>query len=365
MTWLVLAAVVFLAYSNGSNDNFKGVATIYGSGTASYRKSLAWATATTLAGSLLALALAASLVKTFSARGLVPDAVAASPAFLGAAALGAAVTVLLATRLGLPVSTTHALTGALAGAGFVAVGTQVNLGVLGRSFFLPLLVSPVVAVALAAIGYPVARATRRALKIERESCVCVGSEWVPIATASGAAVVGQRVSLAVASGTVCSDRYQGRLVGVSAQGVLDASHFLSAGAVSFARGLNDTPKIVALLIAARAVGTEVGLLAVGAAMAVGGILGARKVAETLSHKITKLSAGQGLVANLGTAVLVLVASRFGLPVSTTHVATGGLFGIGIVTRQARWKTVASILMAWMTTLPLAAVLGGLAFYLQR
>ena len=54
MTWILLAAVLFLAYSNGSNDNFKGVATIYGSGTASYRKSLAWATATTLAGSLLA-----------------------------------------------------------------------------------------------------------------------------------------------------------------------------------------------------------------------------------------------------------------------------------------------------------------------
>ena len=108
-----------------------------------------------------------------------------------------------------------------------------------------------------------------------------------------------------------------------------------------------------------------GLLAVGAAMAVGGILGARKVAETLSHRITKLSPGQGFVANLGTAVLVLAASRFGLPVSTTHVATGGLFGVGLVTGQARWKTMASILAAWITTLPLAAALGGLAFYLQR
>ena len=76
MTGVVLAVALFLAWSNGSNDNFKGVATIYGSGTASYRTALAWATATTLAGSLLTLLLAASLIKTFSAKGLVPDAVA-------------------------------------------------------------------------------------------------------------------------------------------------------------------------------------------------------------------------------------------------------------------------------------------------
>ena len=118
MTWLVIATVVFLAYSNGSNDNFKGVATIYGSGTASYRRALAWATAATLAGSMLTLVLAAGLITTFSAKGLVSDALAASPAFLGAAALGAALTVLLASLVGLPVSTTHALTGALTGAGF-------------------------------------------------------------------------------------------------------------------------------------------------------------------------------------------------------------------------------------------------------
>src|SRR5207244_924500 len=153
-------AVLFLAYSNGANDNFKGVATLYGSGATSYRRALAWATATQLAGSLLALGLAAGLVKAFSARGLVPDAVATSPSFLGAAALGAMATVLLATRLGMPVSTTHALTGALVGAGFVTVGAEVNLSVLGKTFFLPLVVSPILAVGLTVLLYPIARAAR-------------------------------------------------------------------------------------------------------------------------------------------------------------------------------------------------------------
>src|SRR5215831_7153787 len=123
---LIAFAVLFLAYSNGANDNFKGVATLFGSGTATYRTALAWATATTLAGSLLALLLARGLVETFRGKGLVPDAVTTQPAFLLAVSLGAALTVLLATWTGLPVSTTHALTGGLVGAGLLAAPGQVR-----------------------------------------------------------------------------------------------------------------------------------------------------------------------------------------------------------------------------------------------
>jgi PiT family inorganic phosphate transporter len=362
MALVVLVVVVLLAWSNGSNDNFKGVATIYGSGTASYRVALAWATVAQLAGSLLTLVLAAGLIKTFSAKGLVPDAVATSPAFLAAAAFGAGATVLVATRLGLPISTTHALTGALVGAG-LASGSGVHFAVLGKGFVLPLLLSPVLAVGITAALYPLARAGRRALGVERESCVCVGEEWVPVATVTGAAAATARLTLS--AGQRCVDRYQGRVVGISAQRGLDVAHFASAGAVCFARGLNDTPKIVALLLGARALGADVALPLVGVAMAIGGILGARRVAETMAHKIAPLNAGQGFVANLTTAGLVIAASRFGLPVSTTHVATGGIFGIGAVTGEARRKTVLAILTAWATTLPIGALLGALAFLTLR
>jgi PiT family inorganic phosphate transporter len=91
-------------------------------------------------------------------------------------------------------------------------------------------------------------------------------------------------------------------------------------------------------------------------MAAGGVLNARRVAETMSRKITEMNPSQGFTANLVTAFLVTGASRLGLPVSTTHVSVGSLFGIGLVNRTARWRAVLTILLAWVTTLPLGAAL---------
>src|SRR3990167_10553970 len=100
--WLVLIlfSTLFVAYANGANDNFKGVATLFGSGTADYRKALLWATATTALGSLMALIWAKGLVVTFSGKGLVPDAVISLGDFPVAVALAAGLTVWLATRFG-------------------------------------------------------------------------------------------------------------------------------------------------------------------------------------------------------------------------------------------------------------------------
>ncbi len=69
---LMIAATLFLAFANGTNDNFKGVATLYGSRTLSQRQALIWATITTMAGSLTAAWLATALMKLFSGKGLVP-----------------------------------------------------------------------------------------------------------------------------------------------------------------------------------------------------------------------------------------------------------------------------------------------------
>src|SRR6266545_1924630 len=171
-----LFATCFLAYSNGANDNFKGVASLFGSQTCNYRTAISWATVTTFAGSIMSIFLAHGLLKKFSGKGIVPDHFVGSEYFLLAVAIGAGLTVIIATLTGFPISTTHALTGAIIGCGLVAVGSQVNLAALGKGFVLPLLLSPVLAIAVAGILYIPLHAVRIATGVTKEWCICVGAE---------------------------------------------------------------------------------------------------------------------------------------------------------------------------------------------
>lgn len=357
---LLLIATLFLAYSNGANDNFKGVATLFGSGTTSYRSAITWATMTTFAGSITSLLLAETLLKNFSGTGLVPNELSASPQFVLAVGLGAGLTVMIATLTGFPVSTTHSLVGALVGAGLMAVGTSVNFAMLGTLFFLPLLASPLLAVGLGVVSYVFARWLRVRLGVKKEWCVCVNEvvHVVPIPQPTGLLALAPVTLPQIAVGSVeqCRQQYKGQLLGGNVQRGLDFIHFLSAGSVGFARGLNDTPKIVALLLVMKTFDVKFGMLLVAVAMAIGGLLNARRVAITMSKKITPLNPGQGFTANVVTSVLVILASGLGLPVSTTHVSVGSLFGIGLITREANRRVVSGILMSWVLTLPIAAIL---------
>lgn len=364
---IVFLAGLLLAYFNGANDNFKGVATLFGSGTTDYRRALAWATVTTFLGSITAVLLAGKLIKVFSGKGLVDDSLVANADYTAAVALGAGLTVLLATRIGMPISTTHSLVGALVGAGIVA-GSPIHLGQLGGSFFLPLLLSPPLAVLATVISYPVFRSIRRATSISAETCLCVGNqvlETIPAGSYCSAQERAENLSVQIGDRVTCQNMYQGELFGIEAKGLLDRLHFLSAGAVSFARGLNDTPKIAALMLVLPALSSISGTALVGIAIAIGGVLSAKRVAETMSQRITTMNAGQGFTANLATSAIVIGASHFGMPVSTTHVSCGALFGLGAVTGQARWKMIGKILAAWVTTLPLGAALGAIALLAIR
>jgi len=366
ITVALFLATCFLAHSNGANDNFKGVASLYGCRAASYRTSLGWATVTTFAGSITAIFLAQGLLKKFSGKGLVPDTLVASEYFLLAVALGAAATVILATLLGFPISTTHSITGAIAGCGLVAVGPAVNFSALGKGFVLPLLLSPVLAIGVGALLYFLFRSSRLALGIRKEWCVCLGTEERLFALPQPASILSMRdvahhITLSIDEQKNCRQRYAGSVLGVGSQQIMDGAHFLSAGVVSFARGLNDTPKIVAMLLMFRALDVRWGFLAVAMMIATGGLLNARKIAETMSHKITAMNHGQGFSANLATGILVMIASFFALPVSTTHVSVGALFGMGIVTGQANLRVMLNILLSWIITLPCAALIAGGAY----
>ncbi|MFM8327109.1 MAG: anion permease [Pirellulaceae bacterium] len=312
MLWALMLAVLCVAFTNGANANFKGVASLYGSGTTSLRTALLWGTATTFAGSMMAIWQASGLLNTFSGRGVVDDATAARPEFALAVAVGTAATSFLATRLGFPVSTTHALVGSLAGAGWMATKSMAPAA-LWKLFVFPLLFSPILAALL------------------------------------GSAVImlwGKRLASWEAAGTS-----------------LSPLHFLSSWAASFARGMNDTPKMAALLMLIPSMQPSWALMSVAIGIGLGAVLDARPVAETLGKKVSRMDSSQGLAANLVTSLLVTTASCHSYPVSTTHVSVGALLGMGTATGQADWRKGLEILVAWLTTAPFAAVAAIGSWYL--
>ncbi|CAM1370355.1 Phosphate permease [Tenacibaculum soleae] len=322
---LLFIAACFLAYSNGANDNFKGVATLFGAGITSYKKAINWATITTFSGAVAAIFLADELVKNFSGKRLVPNDLIQTPNFAIAIALGAAITVFTATKIGMPISTTHSLVGGLLGAGIMAVGTEFNFTKLSNTFLTPLIVSPLMAAFLSLTVYLFFKFLRKQIPT--------------------------------------LNKQHSTLLNIDSNKILDSLHYISSGIVSFARGLNDTPKIVGLLIIINTINIKWSMISVAIIMALGGLINAKKVGETMSNKITKMNSDQGFTANIITGLLVTTASVHGLPVSTTHVSVGSLFGIGTVTKKANYKVIGKIILSWILTLPIAAIMSALIFKL--
>ncbi len=357
---LVLVAIVAalgLAFANGANDNAKGVATLVAGRTLSLKTALRLAAASTFAGSIAAALFGQKLLAAFSGKGLVAGEILRAPAFFAAVGLAAATTVLLATRFGFPISTTHALVGGITGVG-ISAHALIWHRIVG-TFLVPLVVGPLLSLVAAGALYVVLRRARLWMGVSRETCICVEQSQVPVPVTADGAIQAFRTNATVVSRPVseCVERYSGRVVGIEAQSLLDGAHVLSGGLISFARGLNDTPKIAAILLAVAAVHPNGVVTSVGVAIAVGGLVAVHRVAKVLSYRVAEMNDGQAFSANLVTAACVIFASRLGLPVSTTHVSCGSIFGIGAVNGKADVGVIGKIVAAWVVTLPLAAVLG--------
>lgn len=352
MIALLFLSAIFLALANGGNDNFKGFATVWGSGSLSYLKALLAATFATVSGSILSLFLAHELVGRFSGKGLVPDSVTADPAFVTSVALGAAATVLTATRVGMPISTTHALLGGLVGAGMVASSTGIDLGALGGGFVLPLLISPLLSAALGLFAFRLIRSRRTAA-----NCACLARARTS-STGIGATLAAPTLPQLIVATEADCDLLPPSTPRLSVPLLMERVHLLSATAICFARSVNDTPKLAALLVAANAIHLQLSIGLVALMMALGGLLMARRVAETMSLRINRIDAVQGVSANIITAGLVLLASRFGLPVSTTHVSVGSIAGVGAGAGTLNAPALQSVLLSWVATLPFAAAAAG-------
>jgi PiT family inorganic phosphate transporter len=362
---LVLGAGCLIAFGNGANDVSKGIATLAGGGVTDYRRAIRWGALCTALGGLAGGSLAWAMVTTFGTGLLAPGT---TPTFAAALAtiLGAATWVLVATRTGLPVSTTHAIVGAIAGVGVVAYGMHgIDWVAVGGKVVLPLLLSPLVSVVLTVM------LSRLALGLaspaaEPADCLCAEIEPspVPVGASGTAALAAWSVhpALTLGSQAACAaERPAARRL------TLDHMHWLTSGATSFARGMNDAPKMVALMLAAAALsgGSPVApplmfaLVTLG--MVAGSLVAGRRVTRVLAERVRPLDHRGGFLANLVTAAIVTAGAAGGLPMSTTHVSSGAIVAAGAERGTINWPTVREMVLAWVVTVPAAAVLGIVVF----
>ncbi|MCI0353242.1 MAG: inorganic phosphate transporter [Acidobacteriales bacterium] len=360
---LVFVLGIAVAYANGANDVSKGIATLVGSGVTNYRRAVAWGTLWTGVGGIAGAFLAHAMVQTFG-KGLLSPSVHATVAAALATIAGAALWVAIATRKGLPVSTTHAIVGSIAGVATAAYGfAGVNWTAAGSKIALPLALSPVVSLALTSI---VLR-TWKALAPQAEGdCICVEVLQPTAAWANGAGSIPLAAVPQVHLATCVASRTASR--GVN----LNHLHWLTSGATSFSRGLNDAPKMVALVLAAALLSGKsfnsptAYFIAITAGMLAGSWFAGLRVTDVLANRVTPMNHREGVIANLITAALVGPGAALGLPMSTTHVSSGAIMGIAAGHGEgANKQTIRDVLLAWVVTLPAAAILGVTVFFVLR
>ncbi len=148
---------------------------------------------------------------------------------------------------------------------------------------------------------------------------------------------------------------------------------VSAAAMAFTHGLNDAQKsmgiITMTLVSARMITEPVVpmwvVLSCAAAMALGTSAGGWRIIKTMGHKIIRLEPVHGFAAETSAAIVLFVTSHFGMPVSTTHVISGSIFGVGSSKRLSavRWGVAQNMVMAWVLTLPASGLVAALSYKL--
>ncbi|HKS98306.1 MAG TPA: inorganic phosphate transporter [Rugosimonospora sp.] len=319
-TIVVLVIVTALAFdfTNGFHDTANAMATSIATGALRPRVAVALSAVLNIVGAFVSTAVA----KTISG-GLVNDA-KITPAIVFGGLVGAILWNLVTWLAGLPSSSSHALFGGLIGATWIAAGSSaVHFDKVMEKIVIPAVASPLIAGLVAAIGtFAVYRLTRRARK-----------------------------------DVVTRDFRTGQIV--------------SASMVSLAHGTNDAQKtmgvITLTLIAAGQLPSGSGppfwvILTAALAIATGTYLGGWRIIQTVGHKITEVEPQQGFAAESSAATVILASSHLGYALSTTHVASGSVIGSGVGKRLAevRWGVAGRMAVAWVLTLPAAAVVGAIA-----
>lgn len=341
-----------ISFANGANDVSKSIATLVGSGIADYRRAIAWGTLWTAFGAVVAAFVTRAMLQTFGSISRSSTIHPLSTAI--ATIVGTILWIAIATYASLPVSTTHAIVGSLTGVALFNGGfAQVNWSVLTGKIAVPMLLSPIVAFGLT---ISILKLWRNFAPEATEGCICLDKQDdLKLLSTEAALATSVAVPVRFATCDAANRSSAGLTVG--------HLHWLSSGFASFFRALNDTPKMVALLLGAALVaggtpplsGSCYAVVALG--MTAGSWIAGRRVTHQLARKVTPMDHREGFAANLVTAALVGIGAPLGLPMSTTHVATGAILGIAAEQQMpANRKVIAEMIIAWIVTLPAAALL---------
>ena len=411
--WLGAGLIVaaWLGLAIGSNDVANSLGPAVGAGAIGLVPGLILVAVAEVAGAVLAGGAVAQRLAGGIVDPTVLEASGTGALVMLAALTGAACWITLATGIGLPVSTSHSIVGGIAGAGTAAYGfSGVDWGSIGR-IALTWVAAPVLAGVLA--GALVILLRRKVL--EAPDRARAARLWLPgmVGLMCGLFTIyltrllgldggGAGLALAALAGGI---GWITTLRGVTAEiarggksaarTLLRPALLVSVLIMGFAHGANDVGNVAGplsvILGGARTGGYGMVpgavLLAAGMTIALGTMLFGARLVSMVGSGITRLNAGRAFCVTLATAIVVIGASGSGLPVSTTHVAVGGVFGVGFARewqdrrrreaarpdlpeeeqsrrRLIRRSHVATILAAWAVTLPVTALMGGAASWLM-
>jgi len=318
---IVVAVALAFDFTNGFHDTANVVATSISTRAVPPRGAVAFAAVLNFVGAFVSLEVAATVAKD------VVRADAVTPTIIFAGLIGAIAWNLVTWYYGLPASSSHALIGGVVGAVFAAAGAGAVLGdgLLGK-VIVPAIVAPILAF--------------------------------------------------VVAGTAITGAYNivGRLrPGPTASG-FRLGQLASGGVLALAHGTNDAQKTMGVILLALIAHGSIPdaaepqvpfwvVVSAATAIALGTYSGGWRIIKTMGSRIHKMDSAQGFAAQGAGAVVILAASHSGYPLSTTHVISGGVMGAGAAKRLSavRWGVAGNIVVAWILTLPAAALIGAATF----
>jgi inorganic phosphate transporter, PiT family len=321
---IVVVTALAFDFTNGFHDTANVVATSISTRAMSPRIAVTFAALLNFAGAFISLQVAATVGKGIVEPGAV------TPTVIFAGLIGAIGWNLITWYFGLPSSSSHALIGGLVGAVLVAEGSNAIVagGLLGK-VIVPALIAPVLAFTAAALGILL---IYRVVGLLRPGPVTKGFKF-------------------------------GQLI--------------SGGLLALAHGTNDAQKTMGVITLALIAHGDIAtnnfhvpdwvVVASASAIALGTYSGGWRIIKTMGSRIIKMDSAQGFSAQGAGAAVILAASHYGYPLSTTHVISGGVMGAGAAKRVSavRWGVAGNIVVAWVLTIPAAGVMGALTWAITR